>query len=59
MSDPSERLSAVPPLRSNDSTSNRVANLPGYNTPVFKGKEDQRALVEKIVASKVIHYLAL
>ncbi|KAM6494297.1 NADH-dependent glutamate dehydrogenase [Amanita muscaria] len=31
---------------------NRVKNLPGYNTPVFKGKEEQRALVEQEVASK-------
>jgi glutamate dehydrogenase len=32
--------------------SNRVENLPGYTTPVFKGKEEQRALVENDVASK-------
>ncbi|KAG6830675.1 hypothetical protein H0H87_007406 [Tephrocybe sp. NHM501043] len=31
---------------------NRVKNLPGYTTPVFKGKEEQRALVEHDVAAK-------
>ena len=34
--------------------SNRVENLPGYTTPIFKGKEEQRALVEHDVASKVL-----
>ena len=34
--------------------SNRVENLPGYTTPVFKGKEEQRALVEHDVAAKVL-----
>lgn len=32
---------------------NLVKNMPGYTTPVFKGKEEQRALVEEEVASKV------
>ncbi|KAF9468690.1 NADH-dependent glutamate dehydrogenase [Collybia nuda] len=31
---------------------NKVKNLPGYTTPVFKGKEEQRALVENDVAAK-------
>lgn len=31
----------------------RVKNLPGYTTPVFEGKEKQRALVETEVAAKV------
>lgn len=31
----------------------RVKDQPGYNTPIFKGKEEQRALVEHAVASKV------
>ncbi|KAF8817116.1 NAD-specific glutamate dehydrogenase [Phlegmacium glaucopus] len=31
---------------------NRVENIPGYTTPVFKGKEEQRALVEIDVAAK-------
>jgi hypothetical protein len=30
----------------------RVKNLPGYNTPVFKGKPEQRAKVQEIVAGK-------
>ncbi|KIK69950.1 hypothetical protein GYMLUDRAFT_67202 [Collybiopsis luxurians FD-317 M1] len=33
-------------------TPNRVKNLPGYTTPVFKGKEEQRALVQQEVAAK-------
>jgi glutamate dehydrogenase len=32
---------------------NLVKNMPGYNTSVFHGKEEQRALVETEVASKV------
>ncbi|KAG5637874.1 hypothetical protein H0H81_002837 [Sphagnurus paluster] len=35
-----------------DTSLNRVKNLPGYTTPVFKGKEEQRALVENDVAAK-------
>lgn len=31
----------------------RVQNLPGYTTPVFKGKEEQRARVQAAVAAKV------
>ncbi|KAF5360835.1 hypothetical protein D9756_004968 [Leucocoprinus leucothites] len=31
---------------------NLVKNMPGYNTPVFHGKEEQRALVEQEVAGK-------
>ncbi|KAL4080785.1 NADH-dependent glutamate dehydrogenase [Scleroderma citrinum] len=30
----------------------RVQNLPGYTTPVFKGKEEQRAKVQAAVAAK-------
>ena len=37
---------------SSDSSLHRVKNQPGYNTPVFKGKEEQRALVEQAVAEK-------
>jgi glutamate dehydrogenase len=36
-----------------DSSTNKVQNLPGYTTPVFKGKEEQRAKVQVEVASKV------
>jgi hypothetical protein len=38
---------------SSDTSLNRVQNLPGYTTPVFKGKEEQRALVELDVSAKV------
>ena len=31
----------------------RVKNLPGYNTPVFKGKAEQHAKVQETVATKV------
>ncbi|TFL01414.1 NAD-specific glutamate dehydrogenase [Pterulicium gracile] len=30
----------------------RTPNLPGYSTPVFKGKDEQRLLVEQMVAAK-------
>ena len=36
-----------------DSSPNRVKNLPGYTTPVFKGKAEQRARVEAHIASTV------
>ena len=32
---------------------NRLKNVPGYSTPVFKGKEEQRAKVQANVAAKV------
>ena len=32
---------------------NRLKNVPGYSTPVFKGKEEQRAKVQANVAGKV------
>ena len=31
----------------------RLKNVPGYSTPVFKGKEEQRAKVQATVAQKV------
>ncbi|KAF8645148.1 hypothetical protein AX16_007976 [Volvariella volvacea WC 439] len=37
---------------SSENSVQRVKNLPGYNTPIFKGKEQQRALVEQEVAAK-------
>jgi hypothetical protein len=43
-----------PQLSAQVNDSNRVDNLPGYTTPVFKGKEEQRAIVENIVAAKVL-----
>ena len=39
--------------QSSETSLHRVKNQPGYNTPVFKGKEEQRALVEQAVAEKV------
>ncbi|KAG6329847.1 hypothetical protein ID866_9242 [Astraeus odoratus] len=35
-----------------DTSLQRVKNLPGYTTPVFKGKEEQRAKVQAEVAAK-------
>jgi len=37
---------------SSEASLQRVKNLPGYITPVFKGKEEQRALVQADVALK-------
>ena len=31
----------------------RLKNVPGYTTPVFKGKEEQRAKVEAEIRAKV------
>ncbi|KAF5382512.1 hypothetical protein D9615_003066 [Tricholomella constricta] len=48
-------LNALKPTASrnpSDTSLNRVKNLPGYTTPVFKGKEEQRTLVENDVAAK-------
>ena len=36
-----------------DVSLHRVKNVPGYTTPVFKGKEEQRAKVQENVAAKV------
>jgi glutamate dehydrogenase len=36
-----------------DISLHRIQNLPGYTTPVFKGKEEQRAKVQDNVAAKV------
>ena len=45
-----------PPLASSpqgsESSFNRVKDLPGYTTPIFKGKDEQRASVEQEVANK-------
>lgn len=37
----------------------RVKNVPGYTTPVFKGKEEQKAKVLANVTSKVSFYIPL
>jgi glutamate dehydrogenase len=43
-----------PPSHSGSDVSlHRIKNLPGYTTPVFKGKEEQRAKVQENVAAKV------
>ncbi|KAJ7083022.1 NADH-dependent glutamate dehydrogenase [Mycena epipterygia] len=42
----------VPGHSANSSTDNLVKDLPGYTTPVFQGKDAQRALVEAEVANK-------
>jgi glutamate dehydrogenase len=36
-----------------DISLHRVKNLPGYTTPIFKGKEEQRTKVQENVAAKV------
>jgi glutamate dehydrogenase len=36
-----------------DVSLHRIKNLPGYTTPIFKGKEEQRAKVQENVAAKV------
>lgn len=56
MSAPTDRKPPISP-NSNDTSLNRVKNLPGYTTLVFKGKDEQRALVEIDVATKVkLHF---
>jgi len=52
-----QRLSALSSAHSSDTSLHRVKNQPGYKTPVFKGKDEQRALVEQAVAGKVRQYL--
>jgi glutamate dehydrogenase len=42
-----------PPHSGSDLSIHRIKNLPGYTTPVFKGKEEQRAKVQENVAAKV------
>jgi glutamate dehydrogenase len=43
-----------PPSHSgSDASIHRIKNVPGYTTPVFKGKEEQRAKVQVNVAAKV------
>lgn len=41
------------PRNGSDGLLHRIKNVPGYTTPVFKGKEEQRALVQQEVAAKV------
>ena len=48
-----QRLSSLNSAHASDPSLHKVKNQPGYNTPVFKGKDEQRALVEQAVAGKV------
>lgn len=48
-----QRLSSLNSAHNSDPSLHKVKNQPGYNTPVFKGKDEQRALVEQAVAGKV------
>ncbi|TFY60852.1 hypothetical protein EVG20_g7265, partial [Dentipellis fragilis] len=60
LADPSKSyLHAPGPYSSNsssrtnsDSSLHRIKNVPGYTTPVFTGKEEQREKVQNIVAAK-------
>ncbi|KAK2465299.1 hypothetical protein APHAL10511_002653 [Amanita phalloides] len=46
LSQPASRPSLAASAHTSESSLNRVKNLPGYTTPIFKGKDEQRALVE-------------
>jgi len=48
-----QRLQELGSAHGSESSLHRVKNMPGYNTPVFKGKDEQRTLVENDVAAKV------
>lgn len=41
------------PHSGSDVSLHKIKNLPGYTTPVFKGKEEQRAKVQENIAAKV------
>ncbi|KAG1751105.1 NADH-dependent glutamate dehydrogenase [Suillus lakei] len=45
-------LSTASSRASSEASLQRVKNLPGYTTPIFKGKEEQRAKVQADVAGK-------
>lgn len=48
-----QRISGLNSAHSSEASLQRVKNMPGYTTPVFKGKDEQRTLVENAVAEKV------
>jgi hypothetical protein len=48
-----EALTTASTRSSSEVSLHRVKNLPGYTTPVFKGKNEQRAKVQASVAAKV------
>lgn len=50
-------LSRASSRASSEASLQRVKNLPGYTTPVFKGKEEQRSKVQADVALKVTQNL--
>jgi glutamate dehydrogenase len=52
-------LSAASSRASSEASLQRVKNLPGYTTPVFKGKEEQRAKVQADVSAKVMQSISL
>jgi glutamate dehydrogenase len=52
-------LSTASSRASSEASLQRVKNLPGYTTPVFKGKEEQRAKVQADVSAKVIQSTSL
>ncbi|KAI0316462.1 Glutamate/Leucine/Phenylalanine/Valine dehydrogenase-domain-containing protein [Amylostereum chailletii] len=45
-------LSTADSRTPSDASLQRLKNVPGYTTPVFKGKEQQRAKVQNLIASK-------
>ncbi|KDQ62057.1 hypothetical protein JAAARDRAFT_170205 [Jaapia argillacea MUCL 33604] len=49
---PGQGLYALGSPSGSDASLHRIKNLPGYTTPVFKGKEEQRAKVQANVAAK-------
>ncbi|OCH90429.1 NAD-dependent glutamate dehydrogenase [Obba rivulosa] len=53
LADPTKQHLQVPGLHpsSSEQSVHRIKNVPGYTTPVFKGKEEQRAKVQATVAA--------
>lgn len=45
--------SGVSSVNSSDTSLHVIKNVPGYSTPVFKGKKEQQEKVQADVASKV------
>jgi glutamate dehydrogenase len=50
---PSSLLKAAHQQNDSSTSINKVKNEAGYTTPVFKGKDEQKAFVEREVAAKV------
>lgn len=51
--------SGVSSVNSSDTSLHVVKNVPGYSTPVFKGKQAQQEKVQADVASKVGFFFAV